>query len=198
MRKTHRKRIAILATDGFEETELTEPKKALQRAGAEVEIVSPKAFMIRGYNFIEPGDTFTVDKKLGDAKAADYDALVIPGGVIASDHLRADRDATRFVHAFAAAGKPVAAIGHAPWLLIDAGDVAGRFMTATKTVRMDLANAGAREVDNDVVVDGQLVTSRGREDLPAFCDQLVKCISESPQAAAPAVPDVIALGQMLP
>lgn len=179
------KTVAILATDGFEEKELLEPQKALKSAGAEVVIVSPKSYVIQGFNYIEPGETFTVDKKLSDAKVEDYDALVIPGGVINSDHLRADADVTQFVRAFMVAGKPVAAIGHAPWVLIDADDVAGRRMTAAKTVRTDLADAGADDLDDEVVIDGQLMTSRGRDDLPAFCDRLVKLVSGTPHAEPP-------------
>jgi protease I len=167
-------RVAFLVIDGFEERELTEPKLALARIGVEVVIVSPKAYVVQSFNYIEPGEMFQVDMKLGDARPNDFDALVIPGGVINSDHLRADADAIRFIHAFMVAGKPVAAIGHAPWVLIDAHDVSGRTVTASKTVRIDLADAGAHDVDREVVIDGNLITSRGRDDLPAFCDQLVK------------------------
>ena len=183
------KRVAILAIDGFEEPELSEPREALLNAGAEVVVVSPKSFVIRSYNYIEPGEIFAVGENLNDARADGYDALVIPGGVINSDHLRADADAIQFVQAFMEAGKPVAAIGHAPWLLIDADAVAGRTMTAAKTVRTDLANAGAKEVDEEVVIDGQLMTSRGRKDLPAFCDSLVKLISAFPLRKRPAMPE---------
>ena len=179
------KRVAILATDGFEQIELTKPWEALTRAGAKVEIVSPKAYEIQGFNHLEPGEMFAVDKRLDQAKAADYDALVIPGGVFNPDQLRTDDDATHFARAFIEADKPVAAICHAPWVLIDAEVVAGRVMTAVKPVRTDLANAGANVVDEAVVVDGHLITSRGPDDLPAFCDRLIRMVAGEPLAAVP-------------
>jgi protease I len=179
------KKVAILATDGFEQLELTRPWEALTRAGAKVEIVSPKAYEIQGFNHLEPGEMFAVDKRLDQAKAADYDALVIPGGVFNPDQLRTDDDATHFARAFIEADKPVAAICHAPWVLIDAEVVAGRVMTAVKSVRTDLANAGANVVDEEVVVDGHLITSRGPDDLPAFCDRLIRMVAGEPLAAVP-------------
>jgi protease I len=179
------KKVAILATDGFEQIELTRPWEALTRAGAKVEIVSPKAYEIQGFNHLEPGEMFAVDKPLDQAKADDYDALVIPGGVFNPDQLRTDDDATHFARAFIEADKPVAAICHAPWVLIDAEVVAGRVMTAVKPVRTDLANAGANVVDEEVVVDGHLITSRGPDDLPAFCDRLIRMVAGEPLAAVP-------------
>ncbi len=179
------KKVAILATDGFEQIELTRPWEALTRAGAKVEIVSPKAYEIQGFNHREPGEMFAVDKRLDQAKADDYDALVIPGGVFNPDQLRTDDDATHFARAFIEADKPVAAICHAPWVLIDAEVVAGRVMTAVKPVRTDLANAGANVVDEEVVVDGHLITSRGPDDLPAFCDRLIRMVAGEPLAAVP-------------
>jgi len=179
------KKVAILATDGFEQIELTRPWEALTRAGAKVEIVSPKAYEIQGFNHLEPGEMFAVDKRLDQAKADDYDALVIPGGVFNPDQLRTDDDATHFARAFIEADKPVAAICHAPWVLIDAEVVAGRVMTAVKPVRTDLANAGANVVDEEVVVDGHLITSRGPDDLPAFCDRLIRMVAGEPLAAVP-------------
>ncbi len=179
------KRVAILATDGFEQIELTRPLEALTRAGAKVEIVSPKAYEIQGFNHLEPSEMFPVDKRLDQAKTADYDALVIPGGVFNPDQLRTDEDATRFARAFIEADKPVAAICHAPWVLIDAEAVSGRIMTAAKPVRTDLANAGANVVDEEVVVDGHLITSRGPDDLSAFCDRLVRMVAGEPLAAVP-------------
>ena len=179
------KKVAILATDGFEQIELTRPWEALTRAGAKVEIVSPKAYEIQGFNHLEPGEMFAVDKRLDQAKADDYDALVIPGGVFNPDQLRTDDDATHFARAFIEADKPVAAICHAPWVLIDAEVVAGRVMTAVKPVRTDLANAGANVVDEEVVVDGNLITSRGPDDLPAFCDRLIRMVAGEPLAAVP-------------
>jgi len=179
------KKVAILATDGFEQIELTRPWEALTRAGAKVEIVSPKAYEIQGFNHLEPGEMFAVDKRLDQAKADDYDALVIPGGVFNPDQLRTDDDATHFARAFIEADKPVAAICHAPWVLIDAEVVAGRVMTAVKPVRTDLANAGANVVDEEVVVDGHLITTRGPDDLPAFCDRLIRMVAGEPLAAVP-------------
>jgi protease I len=179
------KKVAILATDGFEQIELTRPWEALTRAGAKVEIVSPKAYEIQGFNHLEPGEMFAVDKRLDQARADDYDALVIPGGVFNPDQLRTDDDATHFARAFIEADKPVAAICHAPWVLIDAEVVAGRVMTAVKPVRTDLANAGANVVDEEVVVDGNLITSRGPDDLPAFCDRLIRMVAGEPLAAVP-------------
>ena len=171
------KKVAILATDGFEQIELTAPKAALERAGARVEIVSPKAYEIQGFNHLEPAEMFAVTKRLDEANPDEYDALVIPGGVFNPDRLRTDEDATRFARAFIDAGKPVAAICHAPWVLIDADAVSGRTMTAAKSVRTDLANAGANVVDEEVVVDGHLITSRGPDDLPAFCDRLINMVA---------------------
>ena len=128
---------------------------------------------------------FAVDKRLDQARADDYDALVIPGGVFNPDQLRTDDDATHFARAFIEADKPVAAICHAPWVLIDAEVVAGRVMTAVKPVRTDLANAGANVVDEEVVVDGHLITTRGPDDLPAFCDRLIRMVAGEPLAAVP-------------
>jgi protease I len=179
------KKVAILATDGFEQIELTEPRRALLQAGAVVEIVSIKAYEIQGFNHLEPGDIIAVDRKVTDVRESDYDALVIPGGVFNPDQLRGDEDAVAFVRAFMDANKPVAAICHAPWVLIDADAVAGRTMTAVKTVRTDLANAGAHVIDQEVVVDGKLITSRGPDDLPAFCDRLIHMIAGVPEAAVP-------------
>jgi|SRR6185312_11535937 len=179
------RKIAILATDGFEQIELTAPQAALERAGAVVEIVSPKAYEIQGFNHLEPGDMIRVTKRLDEATPKDYDALVLPGGVFNPDQLRVDEDATDFTRAFIDADKPVAAICHAPWVLINAGVASGRTMTAVKTVRTDLANAGANVVDEEVVVDGHLITSRGPDDLAAFCDSLINMVAEAPHAAVP-------------
>ena len=174
------KKVAILATDGFEQIELTRPWEALTRARAKVEIVSPKAYEIQGFIHLGPGEMLAVDKRLDQAKAADYDALVIPGGVFNPDQLRAADDATQFARDFIEADKPVAAICHSPWALIDAEVVAGRVMTTVKPVRTDLANAGANVVE--VVVDEHLITSRGPDDLPAFCDRLVRMVAGEPLA----------------
>lgn len=166
-------KVAILATDGFEESELCEPLKALKKAGATVEIVSPKSGRIQGYKHFEKGAVVTVTKTLAKANAADYDALVMPGGVHNPDALRTDEAALEFVRAFFDAHKPVAAICHAPWTLIDAGVVSGRKLTSYKSIRTDLKNAGAIVVDEEVVLDGNLITSRCPDDLPAFNRELI-------------------------
>src|SRR5690606_9126653 len=145
------------------------PMKALKDAGATVEIVAPKGGEIQGFNHFDKGDTFRVDRKLDEADAGRYDALMMPGGAHNPDQLRVERAATDFVRAFFDAGKPVAAICHAPWVLIDAGVAEGRRMTSYHTLRTDLRNAGAEVVDEEVVVDQGLVTSRNPDDLPAFC-----------------------------
>ena len=172
------KTIAILATDGFEQVELTEPLKALRDAGATVEIVSPKQGEIQGFNHFDKGDAFKVDRAVSAADASAYAGLVLPGGAHNPDNLRIDEDALAFVRAFFDAGKPVAAICHAPWILIDAGVVEGRKLTSYKTIRTDLRNAGAEVVDQEVVVDEGLVTSRNPDDLPAFCARMIEEFAE--------------------
>jgi len=161
-------KIAILATDGFEQSELTEPRKALDEAGATTEIVSPKQDRVRGWNHKEWGREVDVDQELGSADPKDYDALVLPGGVMNPDALRMNRAAVAFVKSFFTAGKPVAAICHGPWTLIEAGAAKGHRMTSWPSLQTDLKNAGAEWVDAEVVVDGKLVTSRKPDDLPAF------------------------------
>ncbi|MFN3815483.1 type 1 glutamine amidotransferase domain-containing protein [Brevundimonas sp.] len=172
------KTIAILATDGFEQVELTEPMKALKDAGATVEIVSPKQGEIQGFNHFDKGDTTKVDRAVSVADASAYAGLLLPGGAHNPDTLRVDEDALKFVRAFFDAGKPVAAICHAPWILIDAGVVEGRKLTSYKTIRTDLRNAGAEVVDEEVVVDKGLVTSRDPDDLPAFCAKMIEEFAE--------------------
>jgi protease I len=162
------RRIAILATDGVEEVELTKPAEALRNAGAEVEVVSPKQGEIQGMNHDKPGDTITVDIDLRDARPDDYDALLLPGGVANPDTLRTIPEAVRFVQGFLEADKPIAAICHGPWTLIEAGGVKGRRMTSWPSLRTDLANAGARWSDEPVVRDKLLVTSRKPDDIPQF------------------------------
>jgi protease I len=152
--------VAILATDGFEQVELTEPRKALEQAGAATEIVSPKQGKVRGWKFKEWGDELAVDQALDDADPKDYDALVLPGGVINPDALRMQPKAVAFVKAFFRGGKPVGAICHGPWTLIEAGAARGRRLTSWPSLRTDLTNAGAQWVDEEVVIDGNLVTSR--------------------------------------
>jgi protease I len=162
------KRIAILATDGFEQVELTEPKKSLERAGANVDVISIRAGEIQGLNHMEKGDKVRVDKTLAQANPRDYDNLVLPGGVSNPDQLRMDEKAVAFVKSFFDEGKAVAAICHGPWTLIEAGVVKGRKMTSWPSLKTDLKNAGATWVDEEVVVDRGLITSRNPNDLPAF------------------------------
>lgn len=178
MTKLAGKRVAILAADGFERAELTDPLKALRGAGAGVDIVSLKPGEIRAFNHHEPADSIAVDRTVAEAAAQDYDALVIPGGLFNPDALRVDEDALRFVCGFFDAGKPVGAICHGPWVLINAGVVEGRTLTGVGNIRRDLENAGARVVDREVVVEDGLVTSRTPKDLPAFCAKLIEEIGE--------------------
>ncbi|HVJ51785.1 MAG TPA: type 1 glutamine amidotransferase domain-containing protein [Aliidongia sp.] len=167
-------RIAILATDGFEQTELTEPQKALVAAGATVEVISLKAGEIQGMQHHDKGDKVRVDKTLDQVKGEDYAALVLPGGVANPDTLRTDAKAVAFVRSFASAHKPIAAICHGPWTLIEADAVRGRTMTSWPSLKTDLRNAGAEWVDREVVVDNGLVTSRKPDDLPAFCAKMIE------------------------
>ncbi len=162
------RKIAVLATDGFEQAELTEPVKALREAGATVQIVSLKSGEIQGMKHHEKGDKTKVDLELSNANPEDFDGLVLPGGVANPDTLRIDKSAVAFVKSFVAARKPIAAICHGPWTLIEAGAVRGRKLTSWPSLHTDLKNAGANWVDQDVVVDGNLVTSRKPDDLPAF------------------------------
>ena len=170
------KRIAILATDGFEQAELTEPRKTLDQAGAATEVVSPRSGEIRGWKNKEWGDRIKVDKPLDQARAQDYDALLLPGGVMNPDHLRMDPKAVNFVKEFVATGRPVAAICHGPWTLVEAGVVRGKTLTSWPSLRTDLKNAGANWVDKEVVTDGQFVTSRKPEDIPAFSQAIIEAV----------------------
>ena len=172
------KKVAILVTDGFEQIELTEPKKALEEAGASTHIVSPAGPKVKGWNHTEWGDEFEVDKELGSARPQEYDALLLPGGVMNPDKLRRDEDALAFVKHFFANGKPVAAICHGPWTLIEAGVVSGREVTSYHTIQTDLKNAGAKWTDREVVVDNGLVTSRKPDDIPAFNKKMIEEFAE--------------------
>jgi len=170
--------VAFVATDGVEQVEYTEPRKAVEDAGAKAELISLKDGEIQGYNHLDKADTFSVDVSVKDADPDRYDALVLPGGVANPDALRVDDDVCRFVASFFEAGKPVAAICHAPWTLIDAGQAKGRKMTSWPSLETDLRNAGTDWVDEEVVVDQGLVTSRKPDDLPAFCAKVVEEIAE--------------------
>ena len=176
--KLQGKTIAILATDGFEQAELLEPHKALKAAGATVEIISLKLGEIQGFEHLDSGQKVPVDKTLDTVQASSYDGLVLPGGANNPDALRIEPAVQRFVRAFFDAGKPVGAICHAPWILIDAGVASGRRMTSYKTIRQDLRNAGAEVVDEAVVVDKGLITSRDPNDLPAFNAKLIEEFAE--------------------
>jgi protease I len=172
------KKVAMLVANGFEQVELTEPKRALEQAGATVSIVSPESGKVKGWKFTDWGDELPVDVPLERAQADEFDALVLPGGVMNPDTLRRNEWALQFVRAFFEAGKPVAAICHGPWTLIDAGLVEGRKMTSYPSIQTDLKNAGAHWVDQEVVVDNGLVTSRSPDDLPAFNRKIVEEIAE--------------------
>jgi protease I len=169
------KRIAFLtANEGVEQVELTEPMKAVREAGAEVELLAPEAESVQAFNHLDKGDTFEVDRPVGEASVDDYDGLVLPGGVANPDQLRTNPAALEFVRGFFAAGKPVGAICHAPWTLIDAGAAEGRTLTSWPSLETDLRNAGANWVDEEVHVDQGLVTSRKPDDLDAFNAKLVE------------------------
>jgi protease I len=172
------KTIAILVENGFEQVELTEPRKALEQAGARTEVVSPQKGKVKGWNHKEWGDELPVDVRLDDADASRYDGLLLPGGVMNPDKLRINEKAVRFVRAFFEEGKPVAAICHAPWTLIDAGVVRGRRLTSYPTLKTDLENAGADWVNEEVVVDSGLVTSRKPDDIQAFNEKMIEEFAE--------------------
>ena len=171
------KRVAFLATDGVEEVEYTEPRKAVEAAGGTAELISIKDGSIQAVNHMDKAGTYRVDRHVKEVDARGYDALVLPGGVANPDFLRTDPDAVRFVRDFFAAGKPVAAICHGPWTLVEAGVVDGRTLTSWPSLRTDLANAGATWVDEQVCVDNGLVTSRNPDDLPAFCNKMLEQIA---------------------
>jgi protease I len=176
------KRIAALVDDGFEESELLEPKRALEAAGAKVDIVSSQVFRVTGWQDGDWSQGVNVEYRLDSANADEYDALLLPGGVMNADKLRADSAAVRFVKSFVDSGKPIAAICHGPWTLIEAGAVKGRRMTSWPSLATDLRNAGANWVDEECVVDNGLVTARKPDDLPAFNEKMIEEFIEGPHA----------------
>ena len=173
------KRVAILATHGFEQSELLEPRKALDDAGATTEVISPVDGKIKGWNHKDWGNEVTVNVSLKSANAEDFHALLLPGGVMNPDQLRMQPEAVAFVKHFVDAGKPIAAICHGPWTLIEAGAVRGRTLTSWPSVKTDLKNAGANWVDKEVVADGNIVTSRKPDDIPAFNREMIRLFSEA-------------------
>ena len=176
------KRVAFLATDGVEQVELTEPWKAVEKAGGKTDLLSLEPGEIQGFDHHDKADRFRIDLPVADADAGDYDGLVLPGGVINPDILRTDPRAMDFVAAFFEQGKTVASICHGPWSLVETGMVAGRTVTSWPSLRTDIENAGGTWVDEEVVVDRGLVTSRKPDDLPAFCAKLVEAIAEGEHA----------------
>jgi protease I len=172
------KRVAILVENGFEQEELTRPRAVLEEAGAQTDIISPAGDKVKGWNHGEWGDSFNVDVRLTYANPDDYDALLLPGGVMNPDKLRRNEEALYFIRAFFEAGKPVAAICHGPWTLVDAGVVRGRTLTSYSSIQTDLKNAGAEWVNQEVVVDNGLVTSRKPDDIPAFNRHMVETFAE--------------------
>jgi protease I len=171
-------KVAILVAEGFEQVELTKPKEALENAGATTKIVSPAEGQVEGWNHFDKGDKFTVDVPLKEANPSDFDALLLPGGVANPDQLRMKPEAVKFIKSFFEAGKPVAAICHAPWTLIEAEVVKGRKITSWPSIKTDLINAGAEWVDEECVVDEGLVTSRKPEDIPAFNEKMIEEFAE--------------------
>jgi protease I len=173
------KRVAFLmANEGVEQVELTKPRKAIEEAGAQVDVIAPEAEQIQAVNHLDKADRFDVDKTVSDANADDYDAVVLPGGVANPDVLRTDEDAVRFLREFFTAGKPVGAICHAPWMLVEADVVDGRRVTSWPSLETDIRNAGGNWVDEEVVVDSGLVTSRKPDDVPAFTSKIVEEFAE--------------------
>jgi protease I len=184
-------RVAILATDGFEQSELLQPRQALDSAGATTEVIAPKGTEIRGWSRANWGQKVDVDRTLAEADVADFDALVLPGGVMNPDALRMNPAAVAFVKAFFDAGKPVAAICHGPWTVVESGEVSGYQLTSWPSLRTDITNAGGKWVDQEVVVDDNLITSRRPDDLPAFNREMIAVFGQhqrgkrEPRAVAP-------------
>lgn len=180
--KLRDKQVALLVTDGFEQSEFTEPRKALEEAGATVHVIAPRGGKVRAWDETDWGNEYEVDLTLDTANADDYNALVLPGGVLNPDKLRMDEKAVAFVSAFLNEGKPIAAICHGPWTLIETGALNGRKMTSYKSIKTDLINAGVDWVDQEVVVDQGLVTSRSPDDLPAFNQKMIEEFAEGKHA----------------
>jgi protease I len=178
------KKVAILVAEGFEQVEMTGPRKALEEAGAETAIVSPAKDEVQGWNHFDKGDRFNVDVELDEAKADEFDALLLPGGVANPDQLRGMPKAVQFVKGFVDSGKPIGVICHGPWTLIEAGAAKGRTMTSWPTLKTDLTNAGAKWVDQEVVVDRGIVSSRKPDDIRAFSRKLIEEIGEGPHTRA--------------
>jgi protease I len=184
-KKLQGKRVAILATDGFEQDELLKPREALDDAGAETKVVSPKSGQIKGWKLTDWGKQVSVDVDLNNANPSDFDALLLPGGVLNPDKLRMDPKAVAFVKSFFDSNKPVAAICHGPWSVIEAGAARGRRIASWPSLKTDLRNAGAEWVDEEAVVDGNLVSARKPDDIPAFNHAMVELFSQA-QRARPA------------
>jgi len=183
------KKIAFLvATEGVEQVELTEPWKAVEAAGAQPELISPEQGKVQAFNHLDKGDTFEVDHTAADADASSYDGLVLPGGVANPDFLRMDENAVRFARSFFEQGKPVGVICHGPWTLVEAGVLRGRTITSWPSLRTDIENAGGKWVDEEVVVDNGLVSSRRPDDLPAFCAKVVEEFAEGRHEGQRATP----------
>ena len=182
MGKLDGKKVAILVTDGFEQVEMTGPREALEDAGAETKIVSPAEKQVQGMNHADKGDKFDVDVMLEEARPEDFDALMLPGGLMNPDELRTTPEALEFTRHFFREGKPVAAICHAPWVLIDAGVVRGRKLTSWEHIQTDVKNAGGNWVNQEVVVDNGLVTSRKPDDIPAFNKKMIEEFAEGKHA----------------
>ena len=175
-------RVAILITDGFEQVEMVQPREALDNAGASTSIVSPKSDKVRGWNFTNWGEDFPVDVQLDEARESDFDALLLPGGVINPDTLRMQPPAVAFVKSFFSAGKPVAAICHGPWTIIEADEARGRRIASWPSLKTDLRNAGAQWVDQEAVTDGNLVSARKPDDIPAFNRAMISLFGSADEA----------------
>lgn len=178
------KKVAILVANGFEQAEMTQPREALMEAGAQVVLISPEADQVQGWHHYDKADYFPVDLKLQEADPSDYDALLLPGGTVNPDQLRTNPAVVQFVKAFFTAQVPVAAICHGPWTLIEADAVRGRTVTSWPSLATDLKNAGAHWVDQEVVTDDNLITSRNPDDIPVFNQALIKALSKDRKAVA--------------